>query len=93
MTYVIGNSIIYTRGELMSTREMAYSIFKQLSEQQLKGFIAMFEDYYVKTPNDDQRELEERREIFESLQKLCRPMPDLDYSKELESYSEEKYGV
>ena len=77
----------------MSTRELAYSIFQQLTEEQLKGFIAMFKDFYVISQNAEDHEIEERREIFESIQKLCRPMPDLDYEKELACYREEKYGA
>ncbi len=77
----------------MSTKEMAYNIFQQLSEEQLKGFIALFKDFYTNSQTEEQLEIEKRREIFESLQKMCRPMPDLDYKKELESYREERYGV
>ena len=77
----------------MSTRDVAYNIFQQLSEEQLKGFIAMFKDYFVNVQENEQQELEVRREIFESIQKICKPMPDLDYDKELEKYREEKYGV
>ncbi len=77
----------------MSTREIAYNIFQQLTEEQLKGFIAMFKDYFVQTQNNEQCEINERREILESIQELFRPMPDLDYEKELERYRKEKYGV
>ena len=77
----------------MSTREIAYNIFQQLTEEQLKGFIAMFKDYFVQTQNNENSEINERREILESIQELFRPMPDLDYEKELELYREEKYGV
>lgn len=77
----------------MSTREIAYNIFQQLTEEQLKGFIAMFKDYFVQTQNNENSEINERREILESIQELFKPMPDLDYEKELELYREEKYGV
>ena len=74
----------------MSTKEIAYSILEQLSEEQLKGFIALFSGVY---PNkDDNDDMAERRAAFERLEKMCRPIPDLDEKKELAEYREEKYG-
>ena len=50
----------------MSTRDMAYSIFNRLSEEQLKGFIAMFREIYLVVDED-----QHRRDIaFEKLQEL-----------------------
>lgn len=73
----------------MSTRDMAYSIFNRLSEEQLKGFIAMFRDMYPIVDEDQQR----RDEAFEKLQALRRTVSDFDENKELEEYMTERYGV
>ena len=73
----------------MSTREMAYSIFVRLSEEQLKGFIAMFREQYPIADEDQQR----RDIAFEKLQALRRDVPEFDEDKELEEYRNERYGV
>ncbi len=73
----------------MSTRDMAYSIFNRLSEEQLKGFIAMFRDMYPVADEDQQR----RDEAFEKLQALRRTVSDFDEKKELAEYMTERYGV
>jgi hypothetical protein len=82
----------------MSTREIAYNIFQQLTEDELKGFIALFQRVYsVKnetSPASDEEsvDMEKRRAAFMRMEKLRRPMPDLDEKKELAEYREEKYG-
>ncbi|MBP0954468.1 MAG: UDP-N-acetylenolpyruvoylglucosamine reductase [Oscillospiraceae bacterium] len=74
----------------MSTREIALDIFNRLNERQLKGFIALF------SPNEELYEkdsdMAERRAAFARMEKLRRPMPELDEKKELAEYREEKYG-
>ena len=72
----------------MSTREIAYSIFEQLTEEELKGFVALFQR--VHPPKTD--DAAERRAAFERLEKMRRPIPNLDEKKELAEYREEKYG-
>ena len=72
----------------MSTKEIAYSIFEQLSEEELKGFIALFKKAYP-SQNDD---MAERRAAFERMKSIIRPIPGLDEKKELAEYREEKYG-
>lgn len=72
----------------MNTKEMAYSIIDQLTEDELEGFVALFSR--VHPPKND--DIQQRREAFERLEKLCRYIPDLDEKKELEEYREEKYG-
>ena len=74
----------------MSTKEIAYSIFEQLTEEELQGFVALFRR--VHPPKTDDDDIAERRAIFEELEKMRRPMPDLDEKKELAEYREEKYG-
>ena len=72
----------------MSTREIAYSIFEQLSEEELQGFIALFRKMYP-PKNDD---MAERREAFERMKSVCRYIPELDEKKQLAEYREEKYN-
>ncbi len=72
----------------MSTREIAYSIFEQLSEEELQGFIALFRKMYP-PKNDD---MAERRAAFERMKGVCRYIPELDEKKELAEYREEKYN-
>lgn len=71
----------------MNTREIAYSIFSQLSDKQLEGFITMFGDFFTVTQDSS------KKEAFEDLKTLIRPVPDLDYDKELEQYRNEKYKL
>ena len=68
----------------MSTRELAYSIFEQLNEEQLEGFIAMFGKFYLHANEQSQSALQ----VLES---IIKPVPDLDYDKELAEYREGKY--
>ena len=82
----------------MSTREIAYNIFQQLTEEELKGFIALFQRIYSvnneTSPDIDAEsdEMEKRHAAFMRMEKLRRPIPDLDEKKELAEYREEKYG-
>ena len=63
----------------MSTKEMAYSILEQLSEEQLKGFIALFSGVY---PNKDDNDAQARRdEAFRNLESLRISVPDFDEKK------------
>lgn len=74
---------------LMSTKEMAYSIFSRLTDEQLEGFVAMFREL-IPVANDDRQA---REEAFEKMQALRRPISDLDEKKELEEYRTERYGA
>ena len=71
----------------MSTKEIAYSIFSRLTEEQLKGFIAMFKEMYPVSDNDRQKQ----EEAFNRLQSLRRTIPDLNEKRELEEHRAEKY--
>ena len=46
----------------------------------------MFGVYY----RDDAVEMTEKQKAYEELQKMIRPVPELDYEKELAEYREEK---
>ncbi len=93
----------------MSTKEIAYSIFEQLDEDELEGFIALFHKLHPpKTQENSEKRspkntafreitsptenMEERRAAFERIEKLRRPIPDLDEKKELAEYREERFG-
>lgn len=69
----------------MSTREMAYNIFNQLSEEQLAGFIAMFGKFYPQTENGAKE--------FEELESMIKTVPDFDYEKEMEEWKKEKFDI
>ncbi|MCM1335389.1 MAG: hypothetical protein NC084_10910 [Bacteroides sp.] len=73
----------------MSTREIAYSIFEQLSENELQGFIALFRKAYPPRKDEQAR----KKAAFVRLEQLCRYIPELDEDEELERYREEKYGI
>lgn len=73
----------------MSTKELAYSIFSRLNEEQLKGFIAMFKEIYPVDENSGQR----KKDAFEKLQDLRRTIPDLDEKKELDEYRSARFGI
>lgn len=73
----------------MSTKELAFSIFSRLNEEQLKGFIAMFKEMYPVDEND----LQNKNDAFEKLQGLRRTIPDLDEKKELDEYRSVRYGI
>lgn len=73
----------------MSTQELAYSIFSQLNEEQLKGFIAMFKEMYPVDENSEPN----KNDAFEKLQGIRRTIPDLDEKKELDEYRSERYGI
>ena len=72
----------------MSTKELAYSIFSRLNEEQLKGFIAMFKEIYPIDENSKKK----KKDAFEKLQNLRRTIPDLDEKKELDEYRSARYG-
>ena len=74
---------------IMSTKELAFSIFSRLNEEQLKGFIAMFKEMYPVDEND----LQNKNDAFEKLQGLRRTIPDLDEKKELDEYRSVRYGI
>ena len=70
----------------MSTREIAFDIFNRLNENQLKGFIQMFGEFFPNTLSN------KKLEAFQKLDSMIEEVPELDYDKELAEYREEKYG-
>lgn len=75
----------------MSTREIAYSIFEQLTEEQLKGFISLFSGIYQ--AKEDDNDQARRDEAFKRLEAMRRKIPDFDEKKALAEYREEKFGL
>lgn len=73
----------------MTTKETAYSIFEQLSEEQLKGFIAMFGEFFPIKDDSQAR----RDAAFDKLQSMRKHIPELDEDTEISEYREEKYGL
>ena len=72
----------------MSTKEIAYSILDQLTEEELNSFITLFRRAYPPKTDD----MAERRAAFERMKSVCKYIPELDEKKELAEYREEKYG-
>ena len=74
----------------MSTREMAHKILDNLSEDQLEGFISLFGvfDAAPKVTN-----ISEKEKAYTELCHMIKPLPEIDYDKELAEYREEKYGI
>ena len=73
----------------MSTRDIAAQILNRLTEEQLKGFIALFHDI-LPTKEDNSAK---REEAFDRLDKMRRNIPDLDEKKELEEYRRERDDI
>ena len=64
---------------------------ERLSEEQLKGFIALFSDVY---PNTEDSDAQARRdEAFINLEALRISVPDFDEKKELDEYRKERFGT
>jgi phosphopantothenate synthetase len=65
----------------MSTREMAYYIFNQMTEEQLKGFIMMFENL-VKMPDEELNsrieDIENSKNLSETFNSVAELMEDLN---------------
>lgn len=74
----------------MSTREIAYSIFEQLTEEELEGFVALFRRVHPPKANDNDQA--RRDEAFSKLESLRRNIPDFDEKKALAEYRGEKFG-
>ena len=75
----------------MSTKEIAYSIFEQLTEEELEGFVALFRRIHPpKTVDTDQAR---RDEAFRNLEALRISVPDFDEKKELDEYRKERFGI
>lgn len=74
----------------MGTRETAHKILDNMNEEQLLGFISLFKIYNTSIEDDD---MIEREKAYENLRKKIKPIPNLDYDKELAEYREEKYSI
>ena len=88
----------------MSSFEMAHQIVNQMNDEQLQGFILLFgglvrstKDFLLEEKSSafeqERLDLEERKKAFETLEKLCRHIPDIDEKKELEEYRTQRYGI
>ena len=74
----------------MSTKELAYSIIDQLTEEELEGFVALFRR--VHPPETDSDDQTRRDKAFKMLEGLRKNIPDFDEKKALAEYREEKFG-
>lgn len=72
-------------------RNDAHLLLDRMSEDNLQIII----DFMRRIDYDSSRRNEPRKnnsDAFKRLEKLCRPIPDLDYDKELDDWRREKYG-
>lgn len=71
----------------MSTREMLYNMIDQMSEAQMQAWLMIL------GAKSEEKNVNNRTMAFNRLKELIRPVPELDYDKELEEWREEKFGV
>ena len=80
----------------MSVRDVAYNIIDNMSEQQVNGFIALFQgiakyDNAVVLSEESDNSAEE---AFDDLMSLIKPCPNIgDYKEERHKYLDERYGL
>ena len=78
----------------MSTREMAYRIIDQLTEEELESFVTLFSK--VHPPEIEEYNQAARDEAFEIVQSIVKKVnvpPDFDPEKARDEYFREKYGI
>ena len=66
----------------MSTREKAYDIFQQLTEEQLNGFVALFGKYHEEL-QDSPKPVSDGSAV-DSIRGILKNIPDIDPKKEKE---------
>lgn len=90
----------------MSTREMAYEIVDQFTEEQLQAFLVLYgkgsTTFRRERDPEKVKALEEldaiveaanaRNEAFQQIMQMRKEVPDFDEKAELAAYREEKYG-
>ena len=78
----------------MSTREMAYSIIDQFTDEELEGFVSLFSKVHPPEIEEyDQAARDEAFNIVESIRKKVNVPPDFDPEKARDEYFKEKYGI
>lgn len=75
----------------MSTKEMAFNIFSQLNEKQLQAFVDLFGRIYQ--PQVNQISLSEKEKAFNDLQKIIKPIPNIDEKIEIEQYRNKRFAI
>lgn len=75
----------------MNTRELAYSIFEQLTDEELEGFVALFRR--IHPPKVEDIDQKKRDEAFNTLESLRKSVSDFDEKKALAEYRKEKFDV
>ncbi len=72
-------------------RQEAIQLLERVPEEKLIALIQ-----FMQAESDEQlayrKSRPKNRNALEELLKLCKPVPDLDYKKELTQYREEKFG-
>lgn len=75
----------------MSTREIAFDIINNMTDEQVDGFVAMFG---IRPQSKYEEEGDGSKDPLDDLLSLIKPCPDIgDYKEERHKYLEEKYGT
>ena len=72
-------------------RKDAHNLLDRMSEDKLVIIV----EYMQKLDLEQHKSVvshKDNSDAFKRLEQLCRPIPDLDYDKELEEWRREKYG-
>ena len=77
-------------------RQEAIQLLERVPEEKLVALIQFMQAEFIQAESDEQlayrKSRPKNRNALEELLKLCKPVPDLDYKKELAQYREEKFG-
>lgn len=74
---------------MTALRQDAYALLERIPENKLYFIVEIMRDIERIYTDGAKRE---PSSDFQELEKLCRPIPDLDYDKELDDWRREKYG-
>lgn len=75
---------------MTTLRQDAIRMVENMPENSLPYLMKILEGLEGLFPEEN---LDEKQAAFEELEKLRRPIPNLDEKKELEEYRKEKYGL
>ena len=83
---------------MTALRKNAFDLLERMPEDKLIFLVQIMQgiDDLALTPEEVERKAErdraKRREAFETLERMRKSVPHLDYDKELASWREEKFG-
>ena len=81
---------------MTALRQQAVQLVKQVPEDQVPNIIQYLYSLIVKAgldrPLENEGTVSPKLKAFGELEKMVKPVPELDYKKELEDARNEKYG-